>query len=115
MTSKITEILRAFHAHVYYERETRASAIALREELLRSIPGLQVYPPIDRPVGPHPTPMFEIDFNGAQFYEVVSWLMLNHGEHSVLVHPITGDDLKDHFEYPIWIGKVQALDSAGLM
>ena len=112
MTSKTPEI-SGFHAHFYYEQITRDSAFAIREALMKHAPtGVRVYPPIDRPIGPHPTPMFEIDFSHAQFHNVVTWLMLHHGEHSVLVHPITGDDNSDHFDYPIWIGKTLPLDGS---
>lgn len=114
VTETVT-VIAGFHAHVYFDRDSRDSAIALQGAFTKFAPvGVRVYPPIDRPIGPHPTPMFEIDFNHAHFHAVVTWLMLNHGEHSVLVHPITGDDMKDHFEFPIWIGKVQTLDSSAL-
>jgi len=57
--------------------------------------------------------MWEADFINAtdvpsQFAMVVSWLMLNHGPHSVLVHPNTGNELRDHTEHALWLGeKVQ--------
>lgn len=114
MTSKTPEIA-GFHAHIYYDAASRSSAVMLREMLMKSVPaGVRIYPPIDRPVGPHPTPMFEVDFSAEQFHAVVTQIMLGHGEHSVLVHPITGDDLKDHFNHAIWIGKTLPLDRSGL-
>ena len=32
----------------------------------------------------------------------------------VLVHPITGSDLRDHRDYPLWMGAVRPLDLSGL-
>lgn len=101
-----------FHAHIYFEPKTRASAEALRQlisehlgQKLRHWGEL-----IDRPIGPHPLPMFEIDFSYDRFGEVVTLLMQNHGNHSVLIHPQTGDDLKDHTTHALWLGVQQPLE-----
>ena len=42
--------------------------------------------------------------------EVVAWLALNHGALDVFVHPNTDDELRDHRDSAIWIGKSYALD-----
>ncbi|MGZ3688841.1 MAG: DOPA 4,5-dioxygenase family protein [Bdellovibrionota bacterium] len=100
-------MISGFHAHVYFEPESRSSAENLHTLLghqfgarLRHCGKL-----IDRPIGPHPLPMFEIDFVPAEFAEVVGFLMLNHGELSILIHPETGEDLKDHTAHALWLGK----------
>lgn len=105
-------MIRNFHAHIYFDVETRASAEALLKSLgdqfgpkLRHLGRL-----IDRPIGPHPVPMFEIDFAPELFYPVVSFLMLNHAGHSVLIHPETGDDLTDHTAHALWLGRQLNLD-----
>jgi hypothetical protein len=46
----------------------------------------------------------------AQFPEVVAWLALNHGALDVFVHPNTSDELRDHRDSAIWIGKSYRLD-----
>jgi len=53
--------------------------------------------------------MWEADFTNSQnvdkdFGEVVRWLMLNRNGHSILIHPHTGNSLKDHTDYALWLG-----------
>ena len=55
--------------------------------------------------GPHPTGMFEVDLRTPQqFAQLVPWLVTRRGEHSVLIHPHTGDGLRDHTANAIWLG-----------
>jgi aromatic ring-cleaving dioxygenase len=58
----------------------------------------------DQPVGPHPVPMYQVAFAVDEFARLVPWLMLNRGELSVLVHPLTGDDYADHAQFALWLG-----------
>ena len=56
-------------------------------------PELRIYRVWDRPVGPHPIAMFEVNiFTPTQFGAFIAWLVINRGPLSVLVHPNTGDD-----------------------
>lgn len=64
----------------------------------------------ERPVGPHPRCSYQISFAPAQFAEVVPWLALNHEALDVFVHPITDDELRDHRDCAIWIGRAYDLD-----
>ncbi|MGQ0645422.1 MAG: DOPA 4,5-dioxygenase family protein [Elusimicrobiota bacterium] len=98
--------IRGYHAHVYFDPDTAASAEILRAGVARALAGrVVVHPPVPRPIGPHPLPMFEIDVPPGELEGLLAWLMLHHGTHSVLVHPVTGDDLKDHRDHPLWIGR----------
>ncbi len=54
--------------------------------------------------------MFEINFNPLHFSEIVPFLMLNHGDHPVLIHPETGNDLIDHTAHALWLGQQLKLD-----
>lgn len=58
----------------------------------------------DRPVGPHPTAMYQVAFAVEEFPRLVPWLMLNRRDLSVLVHPLTGDDVADHSAHALWLG-----------
>ena len=49
-----------------------------------------------------------------QFAEVVGWLALNHGALDVLVHPNTGDALRDHRDCALWLGRSHALNLGAL-
>jgi aromatic ring-cleaving dioxygenase len=103
--------IHGYHVHVYYEVDSRASAADLRRKLIENFGGrIRIHGLIDEPIGPHPLPMFESDLRPEDFSIVVPWLMLNHGPHSILVHPITGSDLADHRDHPIWIGRQLPLD-----
>jgi DOPA 4,5-dioxygenase len=106
-------IITGFHAHVYFDPEERGAADRVRESLARRFvvePGRSH----DRPMGPHPKPMYEVKFAPDQFGAVVPWLMLNREGLSILVHPTTGDDVADHEERPLWLGESLPIDVACL-
>jgi len=107
---------REFDAHVYYTADTRAKAVQLREEAVREFHGRPVFVGhlIDRLVGPHPLPMFEIDFAKADLGEILPWLMHHRAGLSVLVHEVTGDDPKDHTQGAAWLGERVELDMSQL-
>lgn len=55
--------------------------------------------------------MFEINlFTPAQFGAFVSWLVINRGPLSALVHPNTADELQDHVRSYAWLGPEVPLD-----
>lgn len=103
---------REFDAHIYFEASTRQEALSLRERALDFWQGKEVFVGylIDRPVGPHPIPMFEINFPQRLFSEVTLWLLHHHGNLSILIHELTGDDYLDHTDYAMWIGRAVELD-----
>ena len=76
----------------------------MREKMIKLFPDINVYDMCDRPVGPHPIPMFEADVSTPeQYWKVRNWIEANHGDLTVLVHPHTGDFLREHFELAYWI------------
>src|SRR5690606_14630083 len=103
---------REFDAHIYFDGDTQVEATLLRDRALEHFQGSEVFVGfmIDRPVGPHPLPMFEINFPRSLFSEVVLWLLHHHGRLSILVHELTGDDFLDHTDYAMWIGKSVELE-----
>lgn len=103
---------REFDAHIYFDQHNREEALALREAALTNWKDSQVFVGfmIEKPVGPHPIPMFEINFPKELFSEVTLWLLHHHGKLSILVHELTGDDYLDHTDYALWIGKPIELD-----
>ena len=64
----------------------------------------------ERPVGPHPAWSYQLAFGPAQFPHVAAWLALNHGALDVFLHPNTGDELRDHRDSAMWIGRSYPLD-----
>jgi aromatic ring-cleaving dioxygenase len=97
-----------YHAHVYYDAETRPRAARLRETIASAL-GVEVRELSDEPRGPHPVPQFRFTFTAAQFESVVPWLMLNRQDLDVLVHPLTDSSYDDHSRYAVWLGAPVAL------
>jgi aromatic ring-cleaving dioxygenase len=99
-----TTSIKSFHAHVYYAPETRDRAAQIREDLAAQF-DVRLGRWHDKPVGPHPMPMYQIAFLPQLFGEIVPWLMLHHRGLSILVHPTTGDDVADHTDHALWLGE----------
>ena len=95
--------IRGFHAHVYYDADSKSKAAQLREALLarfKTEPGAFS----DEPIGPHPIPQFNVIFETSEFQNVVPWLMLNRDGLDVLVHPLTESSYDDHSKNALWLG-----------
>lgn len=98
-----------YHAHVYYDADTIARARRVCEAC-RDQFGLTMGRMHERPVGPHPDWSCQLLVDHARLADVVRWLALNRAGLVVLVHPETGDALKDHTDHAIWMGAVRPLD-----
>lgn len=71
-----------------------------------TVPELRIYTFWDKPIGPHPVGMFEVNiFTPTQFGAFIPWLVINRGPLSALVHPNTGDDVRDHSQRVTWLGQ----------
>jgi aromatic ring-cleaving dioxygenase len=98
----VTEI-KGYHAHVYYNADTRKVAEGLRETIIGRFtvePGAFS----DEPRGPHPISQFNVIFRTEEFQQIVPWLMLNHEGLDVLIHPLTDSSYDDHSKNALWIG-----------
>jgi aromatic ring-cleaving dioxygenase len=102
-------IVRGYHAHIYYAPETKGKAAALREEIAERFPQAVLGRWHDAPVGPHPVAMYQIAFATELFPLLVPYLMLNRRDLTVLVHPETGNDFRDHSRHALWLGAVLPL------
>lgn len=94
--------IKSFHAHIYYDPNSRDSAVQVREGLAAFEVTLGRWH--DRPIGPHPQAMYQVAFAVEQFGAVVPWLMLNRSSLDILVHANTGDDVADHTDHALWLG-----------
>ncbi|KAL7915478.1 DOPA-like domain-containing protein [Trichoderma velutinum] len=112
-----------FDIHIYYFQQSKEQskyARELWERIRREFPELRVYTFWDRPIGPHPVAMFEVNvFNPAQFGAFVSWLAIWRGPLSALIHPNTiaeegvpkaENEYRDHSQRAIWMGEKVPLD-----
>ncbi|KAF8723384.1 hypothetical protein AX14_009365 [Amanita brunnescens Koide BX004] len=99
-----------FDFHIYYTNDDVGYARQLHERIRREFPELRIYQFWDKPVGPHTLPMFEINvFNPHQTGALFSFLAVNRGPCSVLIHAHTGDEYKDHME-GTWMGPAVELN-----
>ncbi|KAG2363294.1 DOPA-like domain-containing protein [Suillus spraguei] len=98
-----------FDFHIYHMPAVAAQAQyakELYERIRREFPELRIHNFWDKQYGPHPTAVFEVDtFNPHQTGAFFSWLVVHRGPCDVLVHPNTGDSLRDHTEFATWIGR----------
>ena len=104
----MTEISR-FHAHVYFDEATYEQAEQLCDEAGKMF-SLSVGHMHKRPIGPHPCWSCQLAFKPDAFGEVIPWLALNRNGLTVFIHTKTGDNLKDHTEHTIWMGKIEKLN-----
>jgi aromatic ring-cleaving dioxygenase len=111
MPSRDPSSIADWHAHVYFDAATRDAAWALRELIGTELAGrVQIGRFHEKPVGPHPMWSYQLAFDADQFAHVVGWLTLNHGALDVFIHPNTGDELRDHRDSALWLGKSHTLD-----
>jgi len=108
-----TAEIKNFHAHVYFDPNTRETATRVRDGLAERF-DVELGRWHDKPVGPHPQSMYQVKFAPEEFGKLVPWLMLHHQELDVLIHPSTGDDVGDHTDRALWLGEKLALNIAFL-
>ncbi|WP_179402772.1 DOPA 4,5-dioxygenase family protein [Burkholderia guangdongensis] len=107
--------IESWHAHIYFDAANRDAAWAFRLAVEQRFGShVQIGRFHERPVGPHPAWSSQIAFDAKHFAEVVPWLVLNHGALDLFVHPNTGDELRDHRDSAMWIGRSYTLDLAAL-
>ncbi len=100
----------SFHAHVYFDEKSRPAAAALQATLLNDLPkSVHVSRLVDRPIGPHPLPMFELGFTFDEYPSVRAYLEAHRGNLDILVHQLTPDEVWDHTDGAEWLGKPQVL------
>ena len=57
------------------------------------------------PIGPHPTGSYEV-WVPIEYYTIfLSFILLNRNNLSVLIHPLTREELLDHTDRAVWLGK----------
>lgn len=109
MSQRPVSVITGYHAHVYYDDETKPRAERLRQGLEAAF-DVQLGRWHDRPIGPHPCGSYQVAFGPEVFSQIVPWLALNRDGLTVFIHTETGDDVPDHTDHAIWLGDRQELD-----
>jgi DOPA 4,5-dioxygenase len=115
--------IKEWHFHIYFHQKNekeRQAALELQDAVLRLrrdgaflvVPLRNVY---FEPMGPHPVGSIGIWCPSESFVSLFSYVCMNRGELSVLVHPITKEEMKDHVTRSAWIGPPFPLDLSELV
>lgn len=101
--------MKYFHVHIYFEDKDiqRARDLFEAAKLLDLFETVKFH---DRPIGPHPTGMFEMHFKEPCYNQIMDWVAANRGHFTAMIHQDTGDDYIDHTEHIRWLGKQVPLD-----
>jgi aromatic ring-cleaving dioxygenase len=81
----------------------------LRERVAAEFPAAKLGRWHDELVGPHSRSMYQIAFARGMLAKFLPWLMLNRDGLTVLLHPETGNDYRDHTAHAAWLGAVLPL------
>jgi aromatic ring-cleaving dioxygenase len=107
--------MQSLDPSIIFDASSREAARALRETIETELAGrMEMGRFHERPVGPHPMWSYQLAISSVSFPQVVSWLALNHGALDVFVHPNTGDELRDHRDCALWLGRSHVLNLAAL-
>lgn len=102
--------IKYYHFHLYYELENISIATELREKIDQTF-DVEVGRLWEKPVGPHPVCSCQVSVSVELFEKVTAWFLQNRSGIDLFIHPVTGDDIADHTDSCMWIGKSYKLNT----
>jgi aromatic ring-cleaving dioxygenase len=109
MTANPSEIIKAYHAHVYFDEASVDAARALRAEIEENF-DIEMGRFHEKPVGPHPKWSYQVAFGPDKYASLLPWLSVNRGDLTIFVHACSGDHIVDHTDYVQWLGASEELN-----
>jgi len=136
--------IKEYHFHVYFFQSSPSSvtkAESLRNKILSLSPSNSISTPPSSspstssslsspssshlvavplhrvnyaPIGPHLIGSYEVWVPIESFAEIFGFFTLNRNDLSVLVHPLTRHEVRDHNERAVWMGEKVPLDLSKL-
>ncbi|MEP3350338.1 MAG: DOPA 4,5-dioxygenase family protein [Marinomonas sp.] len=103
-TLNIQNTYERYHAHVYFNEETKLIAKELCE-LSNSKFGLKVGNFHEKLVGPHPMWSCQISVDSKDFDTFIPWIDENRQGLTIFIHALSGDNMYDHTELTAWLGE----------
>ena len=102
-----------YDIHIYWRNsDEREEALELQKVLIES--NVQTFPFVEKPIGPHPYPMFESHVTNQTLTVIESLLVANRKSCSILIHEKTGDHVYDHTKGARFLGEPLELNIAFL-
>ena len=122
--------IKEWHFHVYFIPREQPFAWELRNRLIEAVKNKEfvsifnginstIVPGVEEgnipkfnvnPIGPHIVGSYEVWVPTQHFSAVLSWMTLNRGPLSVLIHPLTRYEILDHTDRSMWMGTPYRLD-----
>lgn len=117
------EEIKEFHFHIYFNQNNdfpNSGWQDYAEKLYHKIQQLitaeffqcRLGKFFDKPAGPHPMPMFEVWCPKESFSRLYSWFVVNRGDLSILIHPLSKEEFLDHTDRAVFMGQAVKLDPA---
>ena len=98
-----SSIINSYHAHVYFDADTRGEAKRVREAVEERF-DIEMGCWHEKMIGPHPCWSYQISFQPKVLEVLIPWLMINREGLRIFLHPNTGDEIADHTDHVAWLG-----------
>jgi DOPA 4,5-dioxygenase len=103
---KAARKIEGYDIHIYYKPEESYQALELSTKLKMLFSEVITGSGhVAAGRGPHTAPNYEVEVSREGFGKVLQWLQVNSENLSILIHPRTDDEHKDHSSSAMWLGE----------